>query len=147
MIEFIIKYWVQALLGLIIGILSFICKKFYSLYQSEKQHLVVKEQTRLKNDLVETAAKVNEDSRQGDLELQQQINILKTGILSIQGRHFKQDCRELLQEGREITLEEFEAIEEDHNTYKSLGGNHDGDILFSMVLKKATNNLTENRES
>ena len=143
MVDFIIKYWVQTLLGLIIGALSFACKKIYDLYQSEKQRLVEKEQVRLKKDLDDTTAKVNKESLEGDIVLQKQIDAMRAGILSIQGKTFKQECRELLQEGREISLVEFEAIQEDYNVYKSLGGNHDGDTLFNMVLQKATHNLTD----
>lgn len=68
---------------------------------------------------------------------------MKGGILSIQRRTFKQECRELLREGHEITLAEFEALQEEHNIYHSLGGNHDGDALFEMVKTKASNNLTD----
>lgn len=142
MLDLVIKYWIDVLLGLIVTILSFACKKFYNLYQSEKQLLIEKEQKKLEKNLHETANKVNKESQQGDIELQKQIDIIITGILNIQGKNFKQTCRELLQENKEITLAEFEAIQEDHNVYKSLGGNHDGDTLFDMVLKKATHNLT-----
>lgn len=65
------------------------------------------------------------------------------GVLSIQGKIFKNECRSLLREGHEITLEEFESLQEDHKAYKALGGNHDGDTLFSMVEKKVTNSITD----
>lgn len=69
-------------------------------------------------------------------ELKNDFSIMKGGILSIQGRDFKADCRILLQPGRNITLNEYEAIVEMHEVYKSLGGNHEGDALFSMVQAK-----------
>lgn len=143
MVEFIIKYWIEFLLGLITTALSFACKKFYKLYQSEKQHQKTKEQTAFYDDLKETIREVGKEALEGDQKLQEQINKITSGVLSIQGKNFKQDCRELLKEGREITLTEFEAIQEEHNVYQTLGGNHDGDTLFEMVVKKATRSLTD----
>jgi hypothetical protein len=64
------------------------------------------------------------------------MNVLKGGILSIQGRGFKDDCRKLLEDGHVITLNEFEALDAEHNIYKSLGGNSHGDALFDLVKVK-----------
>ena len=68
--------------------------------------------------------------------LRDDFKIIKGGILSIQGRDFKADCRMLLQPEHMITLNEFEAIIEEHEVYKSLGGNHEGDALFTLVEQK-----------
>lgn len=70
------------------------------------------------------------DNLKGDM------GILKNGILSIQGRGFKHDCRKLLEEGHIITLNEYEAIGAEHNIYKTLGGNSHGDALFELVKVK-----------
>ena len=70
------------------------------------------------------------DNLRGDM------NVLKGGILSIQGRGFKHDCRQLLEDGHVITLNEFEALDAEHNIYKSLGGNSHGDALFDLVKIK-----------
>lgn len=143
MLEFIIKYWVQTLLGVVVGALSFACKRIYKLYQSEKNRQKTKEQEEFRDELKDVIREVGRESLLGDQKLQKQINVITNGVLSIQGKNFKQECRELLQDGREITLAEFESIQEEYDTYKSLGGNHDGDILFNMVLQKATHNLTD----
>lgn len=68
--------------------------------------------------------------------LKDDFKIIKGGILSIQGRDFKADCRMLLQPDHVITLNEYEGIMEEHEVYKSLGGNHEGDALFHMVEQK-----------
>lgn len=143
MLEFVIKYWVQFLLGLIVGALSFLCKKFYSLYMGEKNHQKTKEQKEFYSSIETLIKEGAEESRKGDQKLQEQINVMQGGILSIQGRNFKQECREFLREGRDISLDEFEILQEEYDTYKSLGGNHDGDLLFSMVREKVTNILTD----
>lgn len=154
MLNFIIEYWVQFLLGTIVTALTFVCKKFYSLYMGEKQHQKTKEHLELYESLkklIEEGAEESrrliresaEESREGDRKLQEQINLVQGGILSIQSRSFKQECRELLREDRDITLEEFESLQEEYEIYKNLGGNHDGDLLFSMIREKVTNILTD----
>ena len=65
------------------------------------------------------------------------LKSLKRGLLSVQGRQFKTDCKKLLTEGHTITFEEFQQINEDHQAYHDLGGNHNGDTLFDLVKKKA----------
>lgn len=70
------------------------------------------------------------------------FDVLKNGILSIQGSMFKEECRRLLEEGHEITLREWEDIDADHDVYKSLGGNHNGDYLYSLVSEKVKQTLT-----
>lgn len=138
MLEFIIQYWLNFLLTAIAGGLGFICRRIWKMYQNEKDQQETEKDKQLREDLKETI-------HSGDKELQDQIDILKKGILSIQGSIFKQECRALLREDHEITLEEFEQLQEDHNIYNSLGGNHDGDALFNMVQGKTTINLTDGK--
>lgn len=69
-------------------------------------------------------------------ELKGNVDILKNGVLSIQGRGFKHDCRVLLEEGHSITLTEYENLATEHKTYNSLGGNSHGDALFELVKIK-----------
>ena len=87
-----------------------------------------------------------EASKAGDKKLQENIesimvefNILKNGILSIQSRQFKKDCRTLLEPEHVITLQEYENISNEHHVYNSLHGNHEGDQLFELVHLKYTN--------
>lgn len=143
MIDFIIKYWVEVLLGLITSALTFACRKIYKLYLSEKHHQKTEEQKQFYQGLKDTIQEGAEETKRGDEILQQQIDIMKSGILSIQKRNFKQECKELLKEDKNISLEEFESLQEEHNIYNSLGGNHDGDMLFKMVEKKISSSLAE----
>lgn len=73
--------------------------------------------------------------------LEEQVDTLREGVLSIQGRQFKEDCRFLLQKNHSITLEEYVDIEKDHNAYNKMGGNHNGDTLFAMVETKYKQSL------
>ena len=59
-----------------------------------------------------------------------------TGVLSIQGKDFKSDCRRLLNEEHRITTEEFEELEDEYEVYTGLGGNGRGAALFDAVKTK-----------
>ena len=69
------------------------------------------------------------------------LTTLTEGILSIQGRQFKEECRALLENDHEITLKEFEHITNEHRIYNALRGNHDGDDLYNLVETKYRANL------
>lgn len=84
-----------------------------------------------------------EESKSDDAVLEKEISALKksiialtAGILSIQGKEFRNNCRKLLAEDHVITLDEWEELDKDHMAYNGLGGNHKGDHLFSLVKKK-----------
>lgn len=72
---------------------------------------------------------------------QNNLTALTEGILSIQGRQFKEECRALLENDHEITLKEFEHITNEHRIYNALHGNHDGDDLYNLVEIKYRANL------
>lgn len=144
-LEFIGKYWLEFLLGAITTGLSIACKKIYQLYKNEQKHQKTEEQKEFYNKIEKLILKGSEESRLGDEKLQQQINVMQGGILSLQGRTFKQECREFLRPEKDFTLEEFENLQDEYYVYKNLGGNHDGDTLFELVKKKATNILTDDK--
>ena len=93
------------------------------------------------NTLIEVVKEAEEKSSAEDVIIHKEIDIIKDGMLSVEGRAFRADCRRLLEEGHIITLNEYEAILAEHVTYKKLGGNHEGDGLFSMVKAKYQNQL------
>ena len=72
---------------------------------------------------------------------QNNLTALTEGILSIQGRQFKEECRALLENDHEITLNEFEHITNEHRIYNALYGNHEGDNLYNLVEIKYRANL------
>lgn len=143
MSEFLIKYWLEALFTLIVGGLGFLCKKFYSLYIKEKNHQKTEEQKAFYQGLQDAISQVTKESLEGDKKLQEQINIIKDGVLSVQRKVFKQECKNLLREDREISLQEFEELQNDYSVYHDLGGNGNGTSLFKLVQKKVETNLTD----
>ena len=85
-----------------------------------------------------------EESKEDDAVLQGQItqmsnelDALRAGMLSMQGKEFRSECKKLLAEDHEITLEEYQQCIEDHDAYNGLKGNHNGDSLFALVVQKA----------
>ena len=93
------------------------------------------------NNLLNVVKESEERSLAEDKIIHSEIDVIKSGMLSLEGRTFKEDCRKLLQDDHRITLAEFEAISAEHIVYNNLGGNHEGDGLFSMVVAKYQNNL------
>ena len=79
--------------------------------------------------------------REQIVAIQDNLTTLTEGMLSIQGRQFKEECRVLLQENHNITLAEFEHITNEHRIYNELHGNHEGDNLYNLVATKYKANL------
>ena len=89
-------------------------------------------------------SKADDAYLQGQIsEMSSELGFLKAGLLSIQGKEFRENCRKLLADDHEITLDEWEDIDADHEAYNGLGGNHKGDHLYELVKKKAERTLTD----
>ena len=93
-----------------------------------------------------------EESKSDDAVLEKEISALKknitaltAGVLSMQGKEFRNNCRKLLAEDHVITLDEWEELDKDHTAYNGLGGNHKGDHLFSLVKKKVEAGFAEDQ--
>lgn len=157
----VVKYWVEFLLGLVVlGGTAFI-KRYMKLEKESRERDQKEYYKKLTEDIFarnnEMIQEVKEMSQAGDAKLQQEIDALAqqnkelkqqnetmtAGVLSIQGKEFKANCRKLLEPSHVISLEEWEEICEDHRVYNALGGNHKGDELFSLVDQKFTNTVTK----
>lgn len=139
-IDVVVKYWVQFFCAGIVSGIGLIYKKI----NAERKAGQEKFYSQLETSLAQKIDSVIEISEGDDLRLQKQIDdldnhmdTLAKGILSLQGREFKQECRNLLADDHTLTLEEFEDLEAEHEIYNRLGGNHNGDSLFELVKKKA----------
>ena len=152
--EIIVKYWLQFFLGLLASGLTVAVGYFYKLYKKEKQskkdeteERFISEVKELINDNNKSILKLVRDeevaSAKADAQMEDQMTkiqsdlaILTEGMLSIQGKQFKDECRMLLKEEHVITLQEFENITNEHRIYNILNGNHEGDSLYSLVKVK-----------
>lgn len=164
MLDFIAKYWLEFLFGIIALGLTGLARYFYGLYKKEKQRLEdeahekiivelknkISDEHKITADLLQTERNLskqeNDALKQEIYNLNDKIDVVSGGVLSIQGKQFKNDCRKLLNPDHEITLDEFEEIESDHETYNKMGGNHTGDKLFQMVEQKFRNSLSNYKE-
>ena len=163
--DWVITYWVQVLFGLMAAGFGLLAKKFWKMYQNEKERdkqsdmnkcyekvqaeisEIKKEVDNIvieKEDLFDREiTKVHQESLKHDKKIEEElkslsnyIETLKDGVLSIQASHFRLQCKRYLQDDRFISIDEFEQLTYDHNIYNKLGGNHLGDSLFEAVEAK-----------
>lgn len=152
MFDFIIKYWVEWVCGLVAaGILVF-AKHYIKLQKKAMEDAWRKKEEAAKDEVIkklegELEAEIKK-SEEADEEMKEQIeglsyliDNLTQGVLSIQGKQFRDICLYLLDCGHIISVQEYEQFEEDYVAYKALGGNHRGDALHDRVVEKFTNQL------
>lgn len=142
--EFIIKYWVEFAFGIIVAGIGAFLRRYMKLEKENRQKEQDDFYLKIKTEIDNGYNKSQED----DVTLQSEINditgVLKDltrGLLSVQGRQFKEDCKQLLLPEHRLTIDEYQQIIEDHDAYHGLGGNHNGDALFDLVQKKAEKEL------
>lgn len=132
MLEWLAKYWIEVVFGLILAGFGWGGRQLV--------HFQVKE---MKNMLKETEERILAQREAKSVERDKRIEEIRKGLLSIQGQSFKEKCHKLLVQEHQIDVEELENITRDHDAYKGLGGNHEGDTLFSLVIEKAKKDITQ----
>ena len=146
-LEWIAKYWINWACMLVAAGIAIFAKHYVKL---QKQALEKKWQDKEKNmcgkiicTLEEQIQKVEIQSTEEDQrlhteleEIHQDVDILESGMLSLQGRQFRDLCEKLLSTGYYITVDEYEEFETEYEVYKKLGGNHRGDALHDRVVDK-----------
>ena len=134
--EWILKYWLQVLFGLICAGVALSYKRIKAWRATAKEV----EAEKLKNSIVkDLAVKLEECSKrsdENDKALREELKEVRAGVLAMQGDLFRTKCKELLKDEHFISLEEYENISNDHDAYNGLGGNHVGDELFKLVKIK-----------
>ena len=110
MFDFIMKYWVEFAFGLLVAGGGWFIKRYFSLENMRRQ----KEQDEFYNKIKSEIDKEHKSSKEDDVALRNDMNALTTvlnslkrGLLSVQGRQFKADCKKLLDPNHVITIEEF----------------------------------------
>ena len=141
MLEFVLKYWIEFLFGGVIAIGSYMIKRTLKSFRQERAD----EKEAFLEGIKDEIRAEFERSNKKETELAEEIKVLKAGLLSIQGRTFKNNCRRLLDPDHDISLEEYEEITKDHEAYNSLGGNHNGDQLYQLVRKKVEDSWAKDK--
>lgn len=175
-LEWLGKYWLEWLCGLIATGVIFFAKRYISMEKKNAEEKWKNKEKNMCNKIIsnfdekisEIKTISNDKESQfyesvqivqnnldksnkiifGDLSnLHNEVNIIESGILSIQGKQFREMCEDLLKQDY-ITVEEYEEFEEEYAVYKGLGGNHRGDSLHARVVAKVDkqNNKPENNE-
>lgn len=143
MLEWLAQYWLTVVFGVLVTGGTFIVKRYLALNKKEQEANQRKHYEQLKQDIT-NESNASDEKLQGQInEVKDSLDVLTKGILSMQGKQFKEDCRKLLLPEHIITLEEYEQISKDHDAYNGLGGNHEGDRLFNLVQKKFEENITK----
>lgn len=165
MIDFILKYWLEVLFGLVCGGIAWLAKNYISLMKANQKNqedkLVKaieekmdaqyeKTQHQMNDQYVQTQQqmdscysrlehKINdfvEKSEEEDKRISAVVDNLQDGMLQLQGESFKHHCQQVLNSDDPIGLIEYEQIVTEHSVYNRLGGNHNGDALFKLVQIK-----------
>lgn len=136
MLEFITRYWVEVFFTGIIGLISLFFRRYLKLEKQNQKN----EREEYKNMILAEVDKKNQAYQTETDSIQKDLQHLKKGVLSFQGKMFKDHCHEFLEKDQ-FCLEEFEELDKEHNAYNGLGGNHEGDILFSLAKRKVENEI------
>lgn len=147
MFDFIIKYWVEWLCGIIATGVVFFARYYVKLQKKDFENRWKKRKNEVKTEILQhlegelqqevTRSTATDTKIETEIEvLNNQIENVNTGVLSIQGKQFRDMCLMLLEPDHVITVQEYEQFEEDYAAYKALGGNHRGDALYAAVVEK-----------
>ena len=107
----------------------------------EQKDQIAKDMNACSTEMMKVLREQTENLKKTDEAIHTEIDSLRSGMLSIQGRNFKNDCHKLLKADHTIDLKEYEQLLADHIAYNKLGGNHEGDALFAMVEAKYKNTI------
>ena len=133
-LQWIAQYWINWACALIAGGVIAFAKHYIKI---QKEALDKKWQEKEKNmcgkiicTFEEEIQQVKSHSEAEDNKIHQEldhlrseINTIESGVLSIQGKQFRELCEEFLQKSI-ISIEEYEDFEAEYEVYRSLGGNH-----------------------
>lgn len=132
--DFIIKYWVTTIFGLIAAGFGILAKHYHKLLKKEKEDIKQEEYNNIKQEIKQYVDTTFQDT-------QLSHNKLYKAVLDVQAKQFQRDCYAYLKMSRDITLEEFDSLYRNYEIYKSLGGNGIGTMLFEKVEEKYSTQL------
>lgn len=156
-LEWIAKYWINWLCALVAGGIALFAKHYVKLQKKSMEEKWKEKEKNMCSKIINTLeteiSKVEVQSKEEDEKLQNEldqihkdVDHMESGILSIQGKQFRDFCEYLLGSGHYITVDEYEEFEVDYEVYKGLGGNHRGDALHDRVVDKVRAQMkAENR--
>lgn len=145
-LEWLGKYWLEWLCGLVATGALFFAKHYIKIQRQVNEEKWKDKEKNMCGKIITTLEdKIQSVKDKSDTEdviihkeldkIHSEVDTIESGILSIQGRQFREMCEDLLKQDY-ITIEEYEEFEEEYAVYKGLGGNHRGDSLHARVVAK-----------
>ena len=129
MLDFIIKYWLEALFTLITVALGFFARHYYNLWRESQES----QKEKMREDIIK---QMQDETQKKFDNYEKKIEQLLHVVLEVQGKQFRADCQELLDCQDQITYAVYNNLHNEYEMYKSLGGNGLGEELFGLVQSK-----------
>ena len=168
MVEFILKYWVEVLFGIVVTGGGFLLRHHFKLLKESLDHKMEEHDDKLLEKMTkvltasnktiqESIDKLRSDT-QDDIDgvyvelvdlkddiknVCKDVESIRRGVLDIQGPQFKAKCKEVLQDSHQITVDEWLALKKEYEIYTGMGGNSDGSELYNLVHEKYSKHLEQ----
>lgn len=168
MVEFILKYWVEVLFGIVVTVGGFLLKHHFKLFKESLDHKMEERDDKLLEKMTKVLTvnnkaiqdsidKLRSDTKDDidgiyvelvDLkddikDVRKDVESIRRGVLDIQGPQFKAKCKEVLQDSHQITVDEWLALKKEYEIYTGMGGNSDGSELYNLVHEKYSKHLEQ----
>lgn len=164
--EFILKYWVEVLFGIVVTGGGFLLKHHFKLYKESLDHKMKERDDKLLEKMTKVLTASNQtiqdsidklrsdtkddidgvyaelvDLKEDIRDVRKDVESIRRGVLDVQGPQFKAKCKEILQDSHQITVDEWLALKKEYEIYTGMGGNSDGSELYKLVHEKYSKHL------
>ena len=166
--EFILKYWVEVLFGIIVTVGGFLLKHHFKLLKESLDHKMEERDDKLLEKMTKVLTASNKtiqdsidklrsdtkddidgvyaelvDLKDDIKDVRKDVESIRRGVLDVQGPQFKAKCKEVLQDSHQITVDEWLALKKEYEIYTGMGGNSDGSELYNLVHEKYSKHLQQ----
>lgn len=164
--EFILKYWVEVLFGIVVTGGGFLLKHHFKLFKESLDHKMEERDDKLLEKMTKVLTVSNKtiqdsidklrsdtkddidgvyaelvDLKDDVKDIRKDVESIRRGVLDVQGPQFKAKCKEVLQDSHQITVDEWLALKKEYEIYTGMGGNSDGSELYKLVHEKYSKHL------
>lgn len=164
--EFILKYWVEVLFGIVVAGGGFLLKHHFKLFKESLDHKMEERDDKLLEKMTKVLTASNKtiqdsidklrsdtkddidgvyaelvDLKDDIKDVRKDVESIRRGVLDVQGPQFKAKCKEVLQDSHQITVDEWLALKKEYEIYTGMGGNSDGSELYKLVHEKYSKHL------
>ena len=164
--EFILKYWVEVLFGIVVTGGGFLLKHHFKLFKESLDHKMEERDDKLLEKMTKVLTVSNKtiqdsidklrsdtkddidgvyaelvDLKDDIKDIRKDVESIRRGVLDVQGPQFKAKCKEVLQDSHQIAVDEWLALKKEYEIYTGMGGNSDGSELYKLVHEKYSKHL------